>query len=361
VSVVTAVAAKGDLPVYLTGLGTVVALDSVTVRTRVDGQLIKVDFREGQLVQRGALLAEIDPRPFEVQLVQAEGQSAKDEASLRNAQIDLQRYRALFAQDAIPKQQLDTQEATINQLQGALKSDQGQIDSARLNLIYSRITAPITGRVGIRLVDPGNIVHASDQNGLVTIAAHQPIGVVFTLPEDSLPPLLQHMRQATPLTIEVWNRDLKSRLDIGTLLTVDNAIDPTTGTIRIKGTFPNAQETLFPNQFVNARLLLETEQGVVIVPAAAIQRGEQGPFVYLVKPDNHVEVRTVQPGLIEGERTSVARGLAPGDTVVVEGVDQLQPGMAVTPRPTSDTPPRPTGDAQPRSTSNAQGPPQANR
>jgi multidrug efflux system membrane fusion protein len=329
VPVVAAAAESGTMPVYLNGLGTVTSLNTVTVHTRVDGQLDAVMFREGDLVRKGELLAQIDPRPFQVQMHQAEGTLARDQAALKNAQIDLQRYQALFAQDAIPQQQLATQMATVTQDESVIKSDQAQVDNARLNLTYSRITAPITGRVGLRLVDPGNIVHASDPNGLIVITQRQPIGVLFTIPEDSLPGVLAQLRRSRTLAVEAWNRDMTAKLATGALLTVDNEIDPTTGTVRLKATFPNQQEALFPNQFVNARLLLDTLDGIVMVPAAAIQRNQQSTFVYVVKPDDTVELRTVDLRLTEGDRVAIDRGLAAGERVVVEGVDKLQPGMKV--------------------------------
>ncbi|HXO22812.1 MAG TPA: MdtA/MuxA family multidrug efflux RND transporter periplasmic adaptor subunit [Thermoanaerobaculia bacterium] len=329
VPVGAATATTKDVGVYLTGLGTVTPLGTVTVRSRVDGQLIRLAFQEGQLVHAGNLIAELDPRPFQVQLMQAEGQRAKDEAALRNAQVDLARYQVLITQDAIPKQQLDTQAATVQQFQAALKSDQAQIESAKLNLTYSRITAPTTGRVGLRLVDPGNIVHASDPNGIVVITQLQPIDVLFTLPADQLPQVLQQLHAGRTLPVDAYDRDLKKKLAQGTLLAVDNQIDPTTGTVRLKAIFTNQDEPLFPNQFVNARLLVDTLHGAVTVPAAAIQRSPQSSFVYVVKPDKTVETRNVEPQLTEGDETSLRRGLAAGEVVVVDGVDKLRPGMKV--------------------------------
>ena len=233
VPVVVATARAGDMGVYLIGLGTVTPVNTVTVRSRVDGQLVAVNYREGQLVRKGDVLAQIDPRPLQVQLLQAEGQQAKDEATLKNAQLDLKRYQVLVAEDSIPRQQLDTQVATVNQLEATLKSDRAQIESAKLNLTYSRITAPISGRAGLRLVDPGNMVHAADPNGLLVLTQLEPIAVVFTIPADQLPPVMAHMRSGSRLPVEAWDRDLKARLALGTLEAVDNQIDETTGTVRL--------------------------------------------------------------------------------------------------------------------------------
>jgi multidrug efflux system membrane fusion protein len=329
IPVVVGTAHRGDMPVYVTGLGSVNANYTVTVRSRVDGQLMKIRFTEGQLVKAGDVLAELDPRPFQVQLLQAEGQQAKDEAAYKNAQIDLQRYEVLIKQDAIPRQQLDAQGALVNQDEATLKSDLAAIESAKLNLTYSRIEAPITGQIGLRLVDPGNIVHTTDANGLLVITQLQPIIVLFTIPADSLPPLLREMRAGHTLAVDAFDRDLHNKLATGTLLALDNQIDQTTGTVRLKAIFPNKDNALFPNQFVNARLLVTTLNGVVLVPTAAIQRSPTSNFLYVVKPDKTVEARNIEVQLTAGDDTAVRSGIAAGEVVVTDGVDKLQPGMKV--------------------------------
>ena len=329
VPVTVAVARKGDMAVHLTGLGTVTALNSVTVKSRVDGQLVRIAFAEGQMVREGDLLAEIDPRPFQVQLMQAEGQYAKDQAAFKNATADLVRLQGLVQQGIISRQQLDTQSSTVAQYEAALKSDQAQVESAKLNLVYSRITAPISGRVGLRLVDAGNMVRASDANGLATIAPVQPINVVFAVPADSIQKVLSQNAKGGKLPVEAWDRDLKTRLALGALSAIDNQVDTATGTVRLKALFTNEDRALFPNQFVNAQLLVDTLRGVVIVPTAAIQRGPQGAFLYTVKADSTADLRIIEVQGTDGDESAVVKGLSGGETIVIDGLEKLRPGSKV--------------------------------
>jgi multidrug efflux system membrane fusion protein len=329
VPVLVAAARTGDMPLTLTGLGTVTALDTVTVRSRVDGQLVRVAFTEGQQVQKGELLAQIDPRPFEVQLMQAEGQQAKDQAAARNAQMDLARFRDLARQGILAQQQLDAQTSQVNQYEAALKADQAQVESARLNLTYSRITAPIAGRVGLRMVDAGNMVHASDASGLAVITPLKPINVVFTIPADSIQRVLARSRKGEPLPVEAYDRDLKQRLARGELLAIDNQVDPGTGTVKLKARFANDDAALFPNQFVNARLLVDTLRDAVLVPTAAIQQGPQGAYVYVVKEDGTVDMRIVEIQATEGDDAALKSGLKAGEKVVTDGLEKLRPGSRV--------------------------------
>lgn len=349
IAVVSAPATRGNMPVYLQGLGTVTASNTVTVKTRIDGQLVRVNFAEGQAVRQGDVLAEIDPRPYQValdqangNLAQAQGNLVKDQAALRDAQVNYQRDQQLFKDQIIAKQQLDTQLSTADQIRGsiaadqaAIAADQAAIASAKLNLTYTKITAPISGRIGLRQVDAGNMVHAADTSGIALITQLQPISVLFSIPEDQLPPVLKKLREGAKLRAEAYDRDNTQKLADGMLLTVDNQIDPTTGTSRLKAVFPNNDYALFPNQFVNVRLALDTKRDVIIIPAVAVQRGPTGTFVYLVQDDQTVTVRPVKIGLQEGNSVTVDDGLAPGDQVVVDGAEKLTDGMKVTLRSTS--------------------------
>ena len=339
--VTAATARKGDIGVYFTGLGAVTPIYTVTVTSRVDGQLMNVYYKEGQTVHKGDLLAQIDPRPFQVQLTQAEGQLIKDQANLQNARVDLARYQELIKRNAVAEQQLATQQALVVQDEGIVKTDQGLIDSAKLNLVYSRITSPITGRVGLRLVDPGNIVLAAGNTPLMVLTQIEPITVIFTISEDQLPAVVKKFGGGQKLPVDAYDRDLKKKLSQGTLLTMDNQIDQTTGTLKLRAIFDNKDDALFPNQFVNARLLVEEKKGVTLVPTAAIQRTSQKTFVYLVKPDQTVTVRDVVLGTTEGDEAEVVSGLVPGDVAVTTGVDKLQEGTKVNAQVTDGKGPRP--------------------
>jgi multidrug efflux system membrane fusion protein len=327
--VVAARATKGNIKVFVTGLGAVTPIYTVTVNSRVTGELMKVQFKEGQIVQKGDLLVEIDPRPYEVQLEQAEGQLIHDQALLKDANLDLDRYKTLIKQDAIPQQQLDTQVALVTQYEGTIKTDQSQIDSAKLNLIYCKITSPITGRVGLRLVDPGNIVQATATTGLVVITQIDPISVIFTVGEDQLPPILAKLHSGEGLSVEAWDREQRNKLADGKLETTDNQIDPTTGTLKLRAVFANPEGKLFPNQFVNARLLVQQKSNVTLLPNNAIQRNSTGTYVWLINPDRTVNVRSITVGTTEGDQSEIAAGMTPGDTVVTVGVDRLEEGGKV--------------------------------
>src|SRR5712671_2404387 len=320
---------KGDMPVTLSGLGTVTPLAMVTIRTQINGQLIEVAFKEGQMVNKGDFLAQIDPRPYQVALEQAQGQLAKDQAVLKNSELDLTRYKTLVAQNSVARQTLDTQVALVQQNRGTVQADQAQVDVQKLNLTYCRIVAPVSGRVGLRQVDPGNYVQTSDANGIVVITQLQPISAIFTLPEDSLQAVLRRMRGGTSLTATAFDRSGTNRLDTGRLDTVDNQIDTTTGTVKLRATFDNPDQTLFPNQFVNIQLLVDTLRGADLIPNAAVQRGAPGTFVYVVKPDETVAAQPVTLGPGDDKRSVVTKGLEPGQLVVTDGADRLKDGAKV--------------------------------
>ena len=331
ISVAIAPVQKQDVPVYLSGLGSVTAFNTANIKSRVDGQIMKVTFREGQDVRQGELLIEIDSRPFQVQVEQLQAQLFRDQAQLRDARLNLERYTALIPSGSIAQQQVDTQKALVDQLDGTVRNDQAQIDSAKLNITYCHITAPFSGRVGLRQVDTGNMVHASDTTPMLILTQLQPIAVIFTLPEDLLPKVAQQMRRGT-LEVDAFSRDDQTKLATGKLLTIDNQIDPTTGTAKLKAVFDNKDNRLWPNQFVNADLLVETRKNSTVVPTAAILRGPQGAYVYTVNPDKTVQDKQVTISLTQGDITVIAEGVGPGETVVTDGQDKLQRGAHIEPR-----------------------------
>ena len=322
-------ARNGDIDVFINALGTVTARNTATIKARVDGQLLRIAFREGQAVKAGEVLAEIDPRLYQAQLDQANGQLVRDQALLTNARLDLERYRGLLAQDSIARQQVDAQQALVRQYEGTLQSDRAQVDNAQLQLGFTHITAPVSGRLGLRLVDVGNMIHGSDANGLVVITQTQPIDAIFSIPADNIGAVLARLHGRAALAVDALDRDGKTRLASGKLLTVDNQIDVATGTVKLKAEFANADDKLFPNQFVNARLRLETRHNALLVPVAAIQRGTQGTFVYVVGQDQAVSIRPVTLGPVSGDSVAIEKGLADGEQVVTDGADKLREGAKV--------------------------------
>jgi membrane fusion protein, multidrug efflux system len=325
----TAKVEKADMALVLSALGTVSPLATVTVKTQIAGQLVDVAFKEGQLVKKGDLLAQIDPRPYQVALAQAEGQLAKDQAVLKNSELDLARYKTLVAQNSIARQTLDTQAALVQQNRGTVQADQAQVDTQKLNLTYCRIVSPISGRVGLRQVDPGNYAQTSDPNGIVVITQLQPISVIFTLPEDNLPAVQRRLNAGAALSVTAYDRTGANKLDTGTLQTLDNQIDTSTGTVKLRAAFDNKDQVLFPNQFVNIRLLVDTLHDATTVPSAAIQRGSPGTFVYVVKPDDTVAAQPVTLGPSDNQRVAVTKGVEPGQAVVTDGADRLKDGAKV--------------------------------
>lgn len=329
IPVLAATVRNGSMDLYLNGLGTVTAFNSVTVRSRVDGELIHVAFTEGQLVKQGDLLAEIDPRPFQVQLEQAEGPLTRDRAALEIARQTLDRLNRLSESNAVSQQEIDTQTSLMRQAEGAIQQDLAQIANAKLQLDYCRITSPITGRIGLRIVDRGNMIRADDPNGLAVVTQLQPIAVIFTIPQDEIARVQRRMHSGPPLVVEAYNRDFSIKLAAGELSALDNQVDSTTGTVRLKAKYDNQDEMLFPNQFVNVRLLIDTRRDAVIAPSAAVQRGPSFTFAYVLKSDSTVDLRKVQPGPTEGTEVIIEEGLAAGEKVVTDGLDKLRPGTAV--------------------------------
>jgi multidrug efflux system membrane fusion protein len=339
--VVATRATKGDIQIYYNSLGAVQPIYTVTVKSRVDGELMRVGFKEGQLVHKGDTLVEIDPRPYQAALEQAQGNLIRDQALLANAKIDLERYKVLLKQEAIPEQQYATQAALVSQDEGQVKTDQGLISAAQVNVIYCHINSPIDGVVGLRLVDPGNIVHAADTNGLLVITQIDPISVIFTLPEDQLQPVLQKLHAGQHLPVQAWDRENKNKIADGTLETVDNQIDPTTGTVRLRANFPNPTLRLFPSQFVNTRVLVDTRRSATKIDNAAIQRSGSTTYVWLVNPNQTVSIRNVTVGIVEGDQAEILSGLEPHDEVVMVGVDKLQDGGRVNAQVPGETPAEP--------------------
>jgi membrane fusion protein, multidrug efflux system len=340
-------AQKGAIDITLDELGTVTPLATVTVRTQISGQLMKLLFKEGQMVAKGDLIAEIDSRPYDLALAQMQGQLARDQALLRNAELDLARYKKLVAQDSIPRQQLDTQDSLVHQLQGTVMTDQAQVDNAKLNVAYCHITAPVSGRVGLRQVDVGNYVQTNDTNGIVVVTQIQPITVIFAVPEDEVPAVMRRLQAGASLPVIAYDRSRAAKLATGQLTTVDNQVDVSTGTVKMRAQFDNADFALFPNQFVNVHLTVDTLSDVTIVASSAVQRGAAGTFVYVVKPDDTVAVRPVKLGPTNGERVAVESGLAPGDQVVVDGADKLRDGAKVSRRDAAGTAATPADKTQP--------------
>jgi multidrug efflux system membrane fusion protein len=327
--VVAARARRGNIGVYYPGLGAVTPIYTVMVKSRVDGQLMSVNYKEGDLVKKDDLLLELDPRPYQAALDQAEGQLIRDQATLDNAKVDLARYDKLLKQNAVQEQIYATQIATVHQAEGAVKTDQGVIDMDKLNLVYCKITSPITGRIGLRLVDPGNIVHATDTNALLVITQIQPISVLFTLAEDQLPVVLRKLNGGEHLEADAYDRADHQKLATGALASVDNQIDPSTGTLRLRAVFDNQDNALFPNQFVNVHLLVQEKSGITLIPTAAIQRTSTTEYVWLVKDDSSVTDRAITEGVTQGDVTEITSGVAPGDVVVMTGVDRLIEGGQV--------------------------------
>ena len=347
VPVGTATVQKGDMPVTLSGLGAVTPMATVTVKTQINGYLMSVGFEEGQHVKKGDFLAQIDPRPYQVALEQAQAQLAKDQALLKNAQVDLQRYNTLVAQNSVATQTRDTQVSLVAQDEATVKADQAQIDTQKLNLTYCHIVSPVTGRVGLRQVDAGNYVQNSDPNGIVVVTQLQPISVIFTLPEDNLPEVFKRWHTGAALPVTAYDRTGATELEKGTLNTIDNQIDTTTGTVKLRAMFNNEQWILFPNQFVNIQLTVDTMHDVDIVPSAAIQRGAPGTFVYVVKPEKTVAVQKVKLGPSDGQRIAILSGLEPGESVVIDGTDRLRDGAKVTLAPAQPATPAAEGQPQP--------------